>query len=58
MKYVMEYWRLALILFRHNESICNGPKEKILERFDETDMTQVHDLILKFQDVNLGEYEL
>ena len=62
MRYVSEYWRLAFALSRQHESalrlVQSGLPGVTLRKFDETDMTQVHDLIVELQDVNLGEYDM
>ncbi|CEJ86185.1 hypothetical protein VHEMI04032 [[Torrubiella] hemipterigena] len=66
MRHVQEYWRLALVFCRQLESDQAGLSESSTCRsvsvgnrsLDETDMRHVHDLIVKFQHVNLGEYDL
>lgn len=61
MRYGIEYWRLALIIFRQSELARGGEvsgNPHVYTEFDETNMNQVHDLITKFQDANLGEYDL
>lgn len=61
MRYGIEYWRLALIIFRQSELARGGEvsgNPHVYTEFDETNMNQVHDLITKFQDVNLGEFDL
>lgn len=61
MRYSMEYWRLALIVLRESEMARReaGHKDpRVYSEYDETNMSQVHDLIMRFQDVNLGEYDI
>lgn len=62
MRYLMEYWRLALIIYRviaGKHEPCRDLQRKCgVDSFEETEMGHIHDMVQRFQDVNLGEYEL
>lgn len=51
-----EFWRLALIVYRNLEA--TGWLKWDTSFVDKSDMKDVHELITKFQNVNIGEYEL
>lgn len=51
-----EFWRLALIVYRNLEA--TGWLKWETSFVDKSDMKDVHELITKFQNVNIGEYEL
>lgn len=65
MRFAAEYWYLGCIVYKRAESmqtlradwnkIAGGPFRKgFLERYDNSDMRQVHELVVQFQDMGLG----
>ncbi|KAH7116307.1 hypothetical protein EDB81DRAFT_701899 [Dactylonectria macrodidyma] len=65
MRYAMEFWYLGCIVYKRTEytlgSRCNsrqGPRgsfnKGFLESYDNSDMEQVHELIVEFHEMNLG----
>lgn len=65
MRYALEFWCLGCIIYKRAESMqhlmLNGNKmisrpikKGFLEKYDHSDMRQVHDLVAQFQETNLG----
>jgi hypothetical protein len=66
MRYALEFWCLGCIIYWRAESMrslmlngtkrISGPiKKGFLEKYDHSDMQQVHELVAQFQETNLGD---
>lgn len=55
-RHCFEFWRFALMVYRQLES--TGWLERFDSFMDKDDMSEVHDLITRFQNVNIGEFDL
>jgi hypothetical protein len=69
MRHAQEFWRLAYIIYKQplymqrlkidgNRGPGTSLRKGFLEVFDDSDMGQVHDLIMRFQDLSFGEEDL
>lgn len=69
MRYADEFWRLGLIIYKQTEYMRSlkidgnrGPggsmHKGFLKSFDDTSMEQVHELIMDFQGVDLGDEDM
>ncbi|KAH8667024.1 hypothetical protein BX600DRAFT_285056 [Xylariales sp. PMI_506] len=66
MQYAQEFWNLAYIIYKHpvymqkmkidgNQGPGGALRKGLLQSFDESNMGQVHELIMQFRDFNFGE---